>query len=237
MRMWTDDCAPSMSSKMRGKKFAPSTHGSIVAAVDHAKSSAASCGRVPLRAANALVAASAPAGVTASGGGGQLGFWVIPSTCLYTRTNRAAATSATTARPWRPRFRAPVLASSRIAGGSYRPRRGGISRGVGCVRRRRRRGAGCVPDVDECREREPRWDARPEQRVARRHRRGLRSRLDPPDGSRLMGRSGRGVRRVDRHVLDGRWRTGWTTGECSAVQPATGWSSSSRRARSSQRPP
>ena len=153
MRMWTDDCAPSMSLKMRGKKFAPSTHGSIVAAVDHAKSSAASCGRVPLRAANSLVAASAPAGVTASGGGGQLGFWVTPSTCLYTRTNRAAATSATTARPWRPRFRAAVLASSRIAEGSYRPRRGGISRGVGCVHRRRRRSAGCVPDVDEFRER------------------------------------------------------------------------------------
>ena len=74
MRMWTDDFAPSMSSKMRGKKFAPSTHGSIVAAVDHAKSSAASCGRIPLRSANALVAASAPADVTASGGGGQLGF-------------------------------------------------------------------------------------------------------------------------------------------------------------------
>ena len=36
--------------------------------------SAASCGRIPLRSANALVAASAPADVTASGGSGQLGF-------------------------------------------------------------------------------------------------------------------------------------------------------------------
>ena len=64
--MCTDDCAASTSSKIFGKKFVPSAHGSIVAAVDHAKASAASCGRVPLRAANASVAACAPAGVTAS---------------------------------------------------------------------------------------------------------------------------------------------------------------------------
>ena len=51
--MCTDERAASTSAKMRGKKFAPSTHGSIVAAVDQAKSSAASRGRVPSRAANA----------------------------------------------------------------------------------------------------------------------------------------------------------------------------------------
>ena len=45
MRMCTDERAASTSAKIRGKKFRPSTHGSIVAAVDQAKSSAASCGR------------------------------------------------------------------------------------------------------------------------------------------------------------------------------------------------
>ena len=79
--MCTDERAASMSAKMRGKKFAPSAHGSIVAAVDHANSSVASWGRVPLRAANASVAACAPSGVTASEDGGQLGRCVIPSTC------------------------------------------------------------------------------------------------------------------------------------------------------------
>ena len=81
MRMCTDERAASTSSKMRGKKLAPSAHGSIVAAVDHARSRAASCGRAPSRAANASVAASAPDDVTAWGGGGQLGRCVIPSTC------------------------------------------------------------------------------------------------------------------------------------------------------------
>ena len=81
MRMCTDDFAASTSAKIRGKKFAPSTSGSIVAAVDHANGSAASCGRVPSRATNASVAACAPAEVTASAGGGQLGRCVIPSTC------------------------------------------------------------------------------------------------------------------------------------------------------------
>ena len=57
---------------MRGKKFLPSTQGSIVAAVDHAKRSGA---------AGVVSSASfAPAGVTASGGGGQLGSWGIEST-------------------------------------------------------------------------------------------------------------------------------------------------------------
>ncbi len=46
MRMCTDDCAASTSAKIRGKKLSPSTSGSIVAAVDHANGSAASCGRV-----------------------------------------------------------------------------------------------------------------------------------------------------------------------------------------------
>ena len=75
--MCTDDRAASMSAKIRGKKFLPSAHGSIVAAVDHANSSVASWGRVP---ENASVAACAPAGVTASEDGGQLGRCVIPST-------------------------------------------------------------------------------------------------------------------------------------------------------------
>ena len=79
--MCTDERAASTSAKMRGKKFAPSGHGSIVAAVDHANSNAASCGRVPPRAANASVAARAPDGVTASEGGGQLGRCVTPSAC------------------------------------------------------------------------------------------------------------------------------------------------------------
>ena len=73
MRMCTDERAASTSAKMRGKKFLPSTQGSIVAAVDHAKPSAASRGRTPSPAPNAAVAACAPAAVTASGGGGQLG--------------------------------------------------------------------------------------------------------------------------------------------------------------------
>jgi hypothetical protein len=78
--MCTDERAASTSAKIRGKKFTPSTHGSIVAAFDQAKSSAASCGRVPSRAANCSVAACAPAEVTAPAGGGQLGCCVIPST-------------------------------------------------------------------------------------------------------------------------------------------------------------
>ena len=94
MRMCTDDRAASTSAKIRGKKLAPSTSGSIVAAVDHANGSAASCGRVPPRATNASVAACAPAGVTASAGGGQLGRLVIPSTCRYTTTKAASATPA-----------------------------------------------------------------------------------------------------------------------------------------------
>jgi len=69
-----------------------SGRGSIVAAVDQAKSSAASRGRVPARAANASVAACASAAVTASNGGGQLGRWVMPSTCRYATTKHAAAT-------------------------------------------------------------------------------------------------------------------------------------------------
>ncbi len=81
IRMCTDERAASTSAKIRGKKVAPSTSGSIVAAVDQAKSRAASWGRVPSRAANAFVAASAPAAVTASEGGGQLGCCVTPSTC------------------------------------------------------------------------------------------------------------------------------------------------------------
>ena len=36
IRMCTDERAASTSAKIRGKKFAPSAHGSIVAAVDHA---------------------------------------------------------------------------------------------------------------------------------------------------------------------------------------------------------
>jgi hypothetical protein len=79
--MWTLERAFSTSSKIRGKKSTPSTSGSIVAAVDHANGSAASCGRTPSRFANASVAACAPAGVTAPGGGGQLGFCVMPRTC------------------------------------------------------------------------------------------------------------------------------------------------------------
>ena len=70
--MCTDELAASTSAKIRGKKFDPSTQGSIVAAVDHAKRSGA--------AGDASTAASAPAGVTASGGGGQLGRWGIDRT-------------------------------------------------------------------------------------------------------------------------------------------------------------
>ena len=76
MRMWTLERAASTSAKILGKKLFPSTSGSIVAAVDHAKDSAASCGRPEKRS----VAACAAAGVTASGGGGQLGRCVTPST-------------------------------------------------------------------------------------------------------------------------------------------------------------
>ena len=91
--MCTDERAASTSAKMRGKKFAPSAQGSIVAAVDQAKSSAASRGRRPSRAANASVAACAPAAVTASGGGGQLGRCAIPSTRRWTKNRPAAATA------------------------------------------------------------------------------------------------------------------------------------------------
>jgi hypothetical protein len=78
--MWTDDRAAATSAKMRGKKVAPSTQGSTVAAVDQANSSAASCGPVARRAQNASVAACAPADVTASGEGGQHGRRGMPST-------------------------------------------------------------------------------------------------------------------------------------------------------------
>ncbi len=80
IRMWTDERAASTSARIRGKKFAPSTEGSRLAAVDQAKSKAASCGRTPSRAANASVAARAPAEVTAVGGGGQVERCVTPST-------------------------------------------------------------------------------------------------------------------------------------------------------------
>ena len=121
IRMWTDDRACSMSLKMRGKKFAPSTHGSIVAAVDHAKSSAASCGRVPLRCERRRRRLRSGRS-DRIGGGGQLGFWVIPSTCLYTRTNRRRSNEPCDRRPWRPRFRAPRVSVVAHCRGSYRPR-------------------------------------------------------------------------------------------------------------------
>ena len=57
IRMCTDDSAASTSAKILGKKFTPSAHGSIVAAVDHANGSAASRGRAPPRATNSSVAA------------------------------------------------------------------------------------------------------------------------------------------------------------------------------------
>jgi hypothetical protein len=78
--MCTDERAASMSAKIRGKKFAPPTDGSIVAAVDHAKSNAASCGPMASRAAKASVAAAASADVPASPGGGQLSCSVAKST-------------------------------------------------------------------------------------------------------------------------------------------------------------
>ena len=80
IRMCTVDRAASTSAKIFGKKFTPSAHGSIVAAVDHANGSAASRGRGRTSATNASVAACAPADVTASKGGGQLGRCVTPST-------------------------------------------------------------------------------------------------------------------------------------------------------------
>ena len=80
IRMCTDDRAASTSARIRGKKLAPSTRGSMLAAVDQAKSRAASCGRIPSRAAKASVAACAPADVTAVGGGGQVERCVTPST-------------------------------------------------------------------------------------------------------------------------------------------------------------
>ena len=92
MRTCTEDRAPSTSARIRGKKLVPSTQGSIVAAVDHAKSSAASWGRTSSRAASASVADSAPDAVTALAGGGQLGRWVIPSTCRKTTTRTSAST-------------------------------------------------------------------------------------------------------------------------------------------------
>ena len=98
--MCTDRSAVSTSAKIRGKKFTPSTHGSIDAAVDHAKSRAASCGRLPPRAANAAVAASAPVEVTASADGGQLGRRVTPRTCLKAR-NTGTPTKAAIATPLR----------------------------------------------------------------------------------------------------------------------------------------
>ena len=69
--MCTDELAASTSAKIRGKKVVPSTQGSIVAAVDHAKRSGAG---------DLSIAAWAPSGVTASGGGGQLGCCGIEST-------------------------------------------------------------------------------------------------------------------------------------------------------------
>ena len=104
MRMCTDDRAFSTSAKIRGKKLLPSTHGSIVAAVDQAKSKSASCGRGESRAANAWVAASAPADVTAPAGGGQLGRCVIPSTCRKTRTKGARARGGRRPAPSAPGF-------------------------------------------------------------------------------------------------------------------------------------
>ena len=94
IRMCTEVAAASTSAKMRGKKLAPSTHGSIVAAVDHANGSAASRGRVPARAANAAVAASAPADVAASGGGGQHERCGMASTRRMAIATSAAAIAA-----------------------------------------------------------------------------------------------------------------------------------------------
>ena len=94
MRMWTDERAASTSAKMRGKKLTPSTSGSIVAAVDHAKSSAASRVPAPSRAAKASVAARAPSAVTASAGGGQHDRDLTPSTLRWTAARPTAETIA-----------------------------------------------------------------------------------------------------------------------------------------------
>jgi hypothetical protein len=76
--------AASTSAKIRGKNSLPSTHGSIANAVDQAKCSGAS------RGPNASVARCAPAGVTASGGGGQQSRRGVPSTRRWTATEAAA---------------------------------------------------------------------------------------------------------------------------------------------------
>ena len=85
MRMFTDEWACSMSVKMRGKKFFPSGHGSIVAAVDHAYGIPTSAGFGSERASKSSVARCAPAEVIAVAVGGQLGFCRISSTCWKTR--------------------------------------------------------------------------------------------------------------------------------------------------------
>src|SRR5512134_2040185 len=97
---------------MRGKKLTPSTKGSIVAAVDQAKSSAASRGRILRRAANASVAASAPAGVTASCGGGELGRLGLPSTFRYAPVNNAAPAREARPSALRPDTRTPPAESA-----------------------------------------------------------------------------------------------------------------------------
>src|SRR4051794_23059245 len=90
-----------MSAKILGKKFLPSGHGSIVAAVDQAYGIPTSAGLGCERAANSTVARSAPAAVIPSVPGGQLGFWTIASTCRERRKKSAAKRIPTTARTGR----------------------------------------------------------------------------------------------------------------------------------------
>src|SRR5690349_13364011 len=70
---------------MRGKKFAPSGQGSIVAAVDQAYGLPTSDGRP----SNRSTARLAPSAVIESSPGGQLGVWAVPRT-RRSETNRAA---------------------------------------------------------------------------------------------------------------------------------------------------
>src|SRR5204863_9778302 len=82
--------------KIFGKKFFPSGHGSIVAAVDQANGSPASRG-FGWVATKRSVASCAPAAVIASRPGGQLGLSVIEIAWWNRRKNAKASTSPTAA--------------------------------------------------------------------------------------------------------------------------------------------
>ena len=205
IRMCTDERAASMSARIRGKKLEPSTRGSMLAAVDQAKSRAASCGRAPSRRAKASVAARAPAAVTAVGGGGQVERCVIPNASRYTTTNRAARRMARSARAFRARPAHLRLLASWFMTAEI------VARDPAALRRttiaRIAIAAAVIGVFLTWTTDEPvslNGTQGPQQRLARGDRRSVRAGLDTVLATRLLVRDRGCARRGDGHRVDRR---------------------------------